>query len=111
MGCPLAWVLVCSNSNSVKSFYGYPKFSNIPKKTIICIVQYEKVPDSESPLPDEETCWWNVMQISANVNASRILQVAHNAFSKRNIIYFRIKHDTTWHGWYALTGESIGNLK
>lgn len=45
------------------------------------------------------------MQIAEGNLGTRTVQIAWNIFNYRENIYWRIKHDTTWFGWYR-TGTS-----
>ena len=91
------------NSNSLNGYFHYGKFADIPKRNILCDVRYESASDPEAPDVTTGTYWWNIIQVCLAEN--RILQIASSAFSQRDVLYFRVKHDNNWYGWYYVIGQ------
>jgi hypothetical protein len=79
------------------------KFADIPKRNILCDVRYESASDPEAPDATMGTYWWNIIQVCLAEN--RILQIASSAFNQRDVLYFRVKHDNNWYGWYYVIGQ------
>ncbi len=91
------------NSNSLNGYFHYEKFADIPKRNILCDVRYESASDPEAPDVTMGTYWWNIIQVCLAEN--RILQIASSAFNQRDVLYFRVKHDNNWYGWYYVIGQ------
>lgn len=91
------------NSNSLNGYFHYKKFADIPKRNILCDVRYESASDPEAPDVTMGTYWWNIIQVCLAEN--RILQIASSAFNQRDVLYFRVKHDNNWYGWYYVIGQ------
>jgi hypothetical protein len=78
-------------------------FSQIPTEAGFYMVVYTGT-DSQAPSQNSAARWWNVIQIGV---ADRLVQIANNAFSYRNQVFIRVKHDSTWHGWYKFEGTQV----
>lgn len=98
-------IVLKQNSNRVGGENHYVKFADIPTKSIICDVRYDTAADVDAPNADSKLHWWNVIQICTAEN--RILQIAVDAFFDRNVVFFRVKHDNNWYGWYKLVGVQV----
>lgn len=59
--------------------------------------------DTNAPVTTNAPWWWDVLQIGSY---SRRVQIAFNCFRDRNIVWFRVKHDDNWYGWYKLTATT-----
>lgn len=91
------------NSNSLNGYFHYEKFADIPKRNILCDVRYESSSDPDAPDTTAGTYWWNVIQVCLAEN--RIFQIASSTFNQRDVLYFRVKHDDNWYGWYYVIGQ------
>ena len=65
-------------------------------------VQYTGA-DADAPVTTSGPHWWNVTQFG---HASRMTQIAADAYNHQGTIWYRKKHDSTWYGWYRLDGEA-----
>lgn len=91
------------NSNSLNGYFHYEKFADIPARNILCDVRYTSVSDPDAPDTTAGTYWWNVIQVCLEPN--RIFQIASSTFNQRDVLYFRVKHDKNWYGWYYVIGQ------
>lgn len=47
--------------------------------------------------------WWNVIVLGTTNRMTQIATIIYPDY--RNKMFFRVRHDNTWYGWYALTGQ------
>ena len=66
-------------------------------------MRYESSSDPDAPDTTAGTYWWNVIQVC--LEANRIFQIASSTFNQRDVLYFRVKHDNNWYGWYYVIGQ------
>ena len=80
-------------------------FSQIPTEAGFYMVTYSGT-DTEAPITTISDYWWNIIQIGV---ASRLVQIANNAYLNRNKVFMRVKHDSKWYGWFKFEGTSVSN--
>lgn len=59
--------------------------------------------DSDAPITNSGTWWWNVIVMGTTNRMTQIATIIYS--SNRNEMWFRVRHDTNWFGWYKLTGQ------
>lgn len=70
--------------------------------------------DSDAPVTTSDSWFWHVINIPyyhpTDGNLVRSLQIAVCPFRSRETVYFRVKHDSTWYGWFTLRNQNYSAL-
>lgn len=74
-------------SNAGLSFWEVVRNGSDPDEPPVTVTDYPR--------------WWNVLVFGSG---NRKVMIASNAFQNRDKLYFKVRHDDTWYGWYTLGG-------